>query len=275
MSMILASDIKQHVRNIDYDGESPDFEPEEKVRRLRTLVLGFVNAGAPIDTLGALHLRFELFAPDPENLAFTSACANLTTFDVHFDRRGLIWDLLREADAAQRQQIEHNLRAFLASLTNLESLSVIFGSAVLQRSNRGGVPAHHLNDVVPLDKVWPRLRMLQIQDVCLTEKDLMVLLSNHASTLRCFHFRNLALYNRVDEFDAFGAGALEMQPEWRKGAWRGVFELFDSMKSLRHGDINEYLRKVKDNQEGWKVRVNDKDVMIKTNLRTWLVDEEE
>jgi hypothetical protein len=276
MSMILASDMKQHVKVLDYEGETtnPDPDPEVEVMRFRDVVIGFVGAGAPIDALGALNLRFEMFLPGTENIGFTLACINLTVFDVRFDCRGLNWNwnAQDEVGTAEPQQTEHSLRAFLACLKNLESLALGFRTPVSLGDQRR-IYARHLCDVIPLDVIWRRMRTLQVEDVCAAEMDLMALLSNCASTLRCFYFLRLTLYNNMDEFNALGVEGLDIQPEWRKGVWRRIFERFESMESLRHGSIHEYLKNERDNEEEWKIQANGKDVVIETNLRMWLVDE--
>jgi hypothetical protein len=231
---ILATNLKQCVKALDYEGQGASWSLAQKTSHFAHVVEAFFAANAPIDTLGALNLRIEVFGPAMPR--FAPACANLARFDVRFECSG----------AAQTQR---SLREFLAGLTQLKHLALGFRGAVAGKAVR-------LRDVVPLECVWARLKDLQMEDVHITEEELSALLGNHARTLQTMYFRNLVM---------------------EEGTWEGVMRRLEDMVKLKDAGINEVECDgcARADGEEWLVKNGGGELLVKTNLRRWLVDEDE
>jgi hypothetical protein len=231
---ILATNLKQCVKALDYEGQGATWSLAQKTSHFAHVVEAFFAANAPIDTLGALNLRIEVFGPAVPR--FAPACANLARFDVRFECSG----------AAQTQR---SLREFLAGLTQLKHLALGFRGAAAGETVR-------LRDIVPLECVWARLKDVQVEDVHITEEELSALLGNHARTLQTMYFRNLVM---------------------EEGTWEGVMRRLEDMVGLKDAGINEVECDgcARADGEEWLVKKRGGELLVKTNLRRWLVDEGE
>jgi hypothetical protein len=226
---ILASTIKKCVKVLDYEGSGGDWSVPQKVTHFLHVVAAFLATHAPIDTLGALNLRIEVFADFP-------ACAHLATFDVRFEC----------LDAPTQTQTQRSLRAFLAQLTQLQNLALGF---------RGAAAPVWLRDVVPAESVWVRLKHVQVEDVCVTEEEFSALLANHARTLRSVYFRDLVMG------EGTWRGVFGRLGDMEKLEWAGINEVEQEGCARADGEEWRVERRggelvVKTNLRRW---LNDKD----------------
>jgi len=256
MDLILQSELKTCIKTLDYDGRvyyipskrhnDPPSNPGPEV--LVKVVEAFAQAGVRITNLTAHALPYDFFDPGRFPDSFHVACANLTALNI------------------QTQYDEtvpgRTLCAFLKGLEKLESLTLHFGP---QRYYGFNGPRPYLYDVLPRGKMWARLRRVALKYVRVTIGDLLLFLGVYSETLREVHLAGITMVRVAGESELGNI-------EWRKNAWRCIFEGLATMTRLQEASVRESTVTA---VRVWRVYGPERWVDVSTDVYGCLADEED
>jgi hypothetical protein len=210
------------------------------------------RAGVRLTDMTAGHIPLSFFKPNTFPPIFSSACAQITQLSLN-----ICGDTLEGSGT---------LRQFLASLTNLQSLTLHFGpqSQVLEVNGRGVLsprydrsgPRAFLYNAFPRGRTWLKLRILSVQYVKAATDDLVFLIRDHKQTLQELHLAHIKL-DRPAVSKKFG---------WSVAMWRRVFSELGEMENLEGASVFQWIRPSFTDRSTWTVDTARRSVKVPTNL---------
>jgi hypothetical protein len=272
------ANLNRHIRIIDWtsDPDSAHYEDETnlglRVRTFRDIVLASPN----VTTLAALQLRYETFFDQNYSLDFAEACKNLTSLDLRFfaseaDFKACLYD------GAKRAEFQRNLKEVLVHTRYLTVLGLCLGHAKYWRNELIWVRLC-LSHIIPTDKIWAKLQVLELCCVGIMEHDFVQLLAAHSGTLMSVYLEESLLLdpNGAISEDSSWHRYGTVMPKWKKLAWRSVFAQFEAMEKVTEVAVDEiaYPSQVDDEEKMTLRSRSGRNISVKTNLKMFLEEEE-